>query len=392
MPILSLFLGHLAIEDLRIVQNTLWDTRYKWYNMGIELGMAVTDLDVIKDGCLRNADECLTGLLVQWLRQLNPPPNWKAIVKALQSPAVNFPQLACKIENKYLNTTGSTQPTESGSSEDLQDENSKPVVQTQATKVEAGTSLQHIKEFQGLSDKQKDQLEQRLTMESENIQLRFHTLCNKFFDSLDAQNVPLKKLIRLLKGFKALKGINSPKSASVIQSYEYILENITDVEEVKDLIQDYSTFFDFRPVEYMIENVGLENDRQQLEKYKEDFECYIKRRMFECPCKVGPSNAPNSTELCVKLESYYDKLVELKQFQCCLSLILKVSIHTLRLSSVKDGCIQLTFLIPSFIQEAIFPLSAEQEKVMKELGIIELWCGNYHFPSQVLMLKYSWHF
>ena len=343
--------------------------------MGIELGMIVSDLDVIKDRNLRNPDECFTDLLSQWLKQLNPPPNWKAIVKALQSPTVNFAQLAYEIEKKYLDTTGTTK---SGSSEDLH-------AQTQATNAKAGISLQHIGEFQGLSDKQKEQLEQRLTMESEDIQLRFHTLCNKFFRSLDAQQVPLQTLVRILKGLKALKGINSSISASVIQSYEYVLENITDIEKVKDLIQDYSTFFDFRPVEYMIENVGVEKDRKLLEKYKEDFEYYIKRRMFECPCEVGPSNTPNSTELCVKLESDYEKLVDLKQFQCRLSLILEVSVHVLRLSSVKDGCIQLTFLIPSFIQETIFPLSADQERAMKELGIIKLWCGNYHFPNQVFV-------
>ena len=69
--------------------------------------------------------------------------------------------------------------------------------------------------------------------------------------------------------------------------------------------------------------------------------------MFECPCEIGPPETPSSTKLYVKLESDYDKLVELKQFQCCLSLILEVSVHTSCLSSVKDGCIQLTFLIPS---------------------------------------------
>ena len=128
------------------------------------------------------------------------------------------------------------------------------------------------------------------------------------------------------------------------------MENITDIEEVKDLIEECSTYFDFRPVEYMIQNVGLERYRQLLEKYKEDFEHYIKRRVFECPCEIGPPEAPNSTKLYVKLESDYDKLVDLKQFQCHLCLILEVSVHVLRLSSVKDGCIQLTFLIPSFIQ------------------------------------------
>jgi hypothetical protein len=331
-------------------------------------------LDVIKRKNLQNDDECLTDLFRQWLRRIDPQPTWEAIVKALRSPTVNLSQLASKIVNEKIDLTNDSKI------EPVKRENFQ--VECSIAQAQAVASFQHIREFQGLDEKGREHLEQRLIMESENIQLSFSTLCNKFFDSLD--HIPLKKLVRVLKGFKALKRVNSSKSASVIQSYEYVLENIADIEGVKDLIEEYSTFFDFRPVEYMIQNVGLEKDRQLLEKYKEDFEHYIKRRVFECPCEVGPPEAPNSTQLYVKLESDYDKLIDLKQLQCRLSLILEVAVHVLRLSSVKDGCIQLTFLIPSFIQEAIFPLSADQERDLKELGVIKLWCGNYHFPNQVL--------
>ncbi|MCG8625948.1 MAG: hypothetical protein MJE68_28620 [Proteobacteria bacterium] len=335
-------------------------------------------MDVIKRTNLQNDDECLTDLLRQWLRRVDPQPTWEAIEKALQSPTVNLSQLATKIVNEKIDPTNDS-ITEPIKHENFQVECSN--AQVQAVMVKSDASFPHIREFQGLDEEEREHLEQRLIMESENIQLSFSTLCNKFFDSLE--DIPLKKLIRVLKGLQVLKRVNSSKSASVIQSYEYVLENITDIEGVKDLIEEYSTFFDFRPVEYMIQNVGLERDRQLLEKYKEDFEHYIKRRIFECPCEVGPPEAPNSTKLYVKLESDYDKLIDLKQFQCRLSLILGVSVHVLRLSSVKDGCIQLTFLIPSFIQEAIFPLSPDQERDMKKLGIIKLWCENYCFPNQV---------
>ena len=383
----------MTIKDLGIVQATLWDARPKWYNIGIQLGIAVEHLDVMKDRNLKNADECLTDLLAQWLRQANPPPTWKTVVKALRSPTVDLTRLADAIDDKShlrLDPAGLVETKKSDGGKSLQatdNRYSEHVAPSQAsgeTAVnETSATFQHIREFQGLDDEQKVLLEQRLIMESENIQLRFHTLCNKFFDSLDARQVPVKRLVHHLKGLKALKRVNSPKAASLVQSYEYLLNNIKDVESVRDLIEEYSTFFDYRPVEYMIDNVGLEEDRRRLEKYKEDFEYYIKRRVFECPSEIGPTHAPNSTELCVKLESDYDKLIELRQFQCQLSLILEVSVHVLRISSIKEGCIQLIFLIPSFVQKAIFPLSVEQEAALKELGVIQLHCGDYHFPSQV---------
>ena len=370
--------GHLTINDLRIVQSALWEARPKWYNLGLQLDITADDLDVIKGKNLQNADECLTDLFKKWLRRVDPQPTWEAIEKALLSPTVNLSQLATKIMNEKIEPMNDSK-TEAIKRETFQVECS--TAQSQAVVVRSDASFPHIREFQGLDKEEKEHLEQRLIMESESIQLSFSTLCNKFFDSLE--DIPLKKLVRVLKGFKALKRVNSSKSESVIRSYEYVLENIADIEGVKDLIEECSTFFDFRPVEYMIQNVGLERDRQMLEKYKEDFEHYVKRKIFECPCEVGPLEALSNTKLYVKLESDYDKLVDLKQFQCRISSILEVSVHVLRLSSVKDGCIQLTFLIPSFIQEAIFPLSPDQERDMKKLGIIKLWCENYCFPNQV---------
>ena len=75
--------GHLAIKDLGIVQSALWEARPKWYNLGLQLGAAVDDLDVIKRTNLQNDDECLTDLFRQWLRRADPQPTWEAIEKAL---------------------------------------------------------------------------------------------------------------------------------------------------------------------------------------------------------------------------------------------------------------------------------------------------------------------
>ena len=369
-----IFTGHLTIQDMRVVQTVLWDARPKWYNIGIQLHITVSDLDVIKEKNLGNPDECFTELLTQWLRQVNPPPTWISMMTALRSPTVNLSAVAETVEREYgLNLESVLKNTPQAAT--VQNEASQENVD-----VATNHKYQHIREFQGLSDEQKDQLEMRLEMESQNIQLKFLTLRSKFFDSLDAQQHPIKKLVRQLKCLKVLKKEITPQSSSTVQSYEHTIDKINDIEDIKDIIEEQSTFFDFRIVEYMIENVGQNSDTKLLEEYKANFEHYIKRRMFECPTDIIPTHAPKDCcELLVKLEHNYDKLVELKQFQCRLSFILNISIHVLRLSSVREGCIQLCFLIPKFIQEAIFPLSKECLDKLKELGVIELSCGNHHY-------------
>ena len=96
---------------------------------------------------------------------------------------------------------------------------------------------------------------------------------------------------------------------------------------------------------------------------------------------------PGHTPLCVKVETDYDKLVEIKQFQCRLCLLLQIPVQMLHLSSVEEGCLQLTFLIPQFVQDAIFPLSTEQELSLKELGVFKLTCGDYHYPRSTSKVR-----
>ena len=378
--------GILTTKYLGTVQAALWDARPKWYNIGIQLGIDVTDLDVIRDRNMKNADECITEMLVNWLRNASYPPTWDYIVKALQSPTINLPQIAETIEHNYLSSDPQEGEDSSKTHQAAVSEQAKQASSPVATK--DGATFKHIKKLpSALTDEQKEQLDEILKIDSENIQLKYYTLRDKFFDSLEMQRLPIKKLVHRLKGLKVLKRLRSPKAASALQCYESVLDSIKDIERVKKVIEENSTFFDFRSLEYMIENVGLESDKKQLKHYKEEFELYIKRRIFECPYEIGAIciRSPDSTELFVKLESDYEKLVELKQFQYQLSFVLEVSVHVLRLSSVKDGCIEIIFLIPNFVQETSFPLSPEQEAMLLELGVVKLSCGDYHFPTQVII-------
>ena len=54
----------------------------------------------------------------------------------------------------------------------------------------------------------------------------------------------------------------------------------------------------------------------------------------------------------------------------------------LRLCQIDRGCFELTFQVPSLVQQEIFPLSREQEMALEEEGVVKLKCGKYHFLSK----------
>ena len=225
-------------------------------------------------------------------------------------------------------------------------------------------SFPHIKEV-APDDRTREELEQRLRVETEDIMQEFHILRHKLFDSLQDQKIAVDKLV------------------------EYLEEKITELlelktfKDVKDFIKRNSSFYDYQLVKYMIKLTGTDKDKDRLKEYEKAFLHYAKRRVYECPSKFS-SSVDTGSELQVKLDSkYYDEykctLKDLKDFQYRLHVILGISVYVCRLISVDKGCILLTFIIPHHVQEAIFPLSAQQKTSLLELGVLQLICGNYDY-------------
>ena len=91
----------------------------------------------------------------------------------------------------------------------------------------------------------------------------------------------------------------------------------------------------------------------------------------------GPSSNADHADLVLKADSVYEKFTvdELENLEYRLTRIFHVSPQSvLRLCQVEEGCIQLLFQVPSFVQQEIFPLSREQEKSLAAMGIIKLTC------------------
>ena len=136
---------------------------------------------------------------------------------------------------------------------------------------------------------------------------------------------------------------------------------------------------------------GTEEDKAKLQRYKKNFNQYAKRRIFECLPEFGPISDANHADIFVKLDSQYDnyKVAQIERFCHKLSEILRVSFQgILRLCRVDEGCLQLMFQVPIFVQQEIFPLSREQGKALVAVDVIKLTCGEYQFKVKCLELKW----
>ena len=83
----------MSIKDLQKVQDTLWESRAQWYNLGLGLDITPDSLDAIEQANGQKPEGCFRAMLTQWLRE-HPRPTWSALAKALQSPSVGYSHLA----------------------------------------------------------------------------------------------------------------------------------------------------------------------------------------------------------------------------------------------------------------------------------------------------------
>ena len=127
----------------------------------------------------------------------------------------------------------------------------------------------------------------------------------------------------------------------VFHHYFKELKAADTIPKVIMVLNDYFSFFNYHITEHIIEELGTEEDKAGLRSYKEEFNQYAKRRIFECQPEFGTLSDGDHADIFVKLDSQYDNytVVEIMGFRQKLCEILRVSSQgILRLPFFSKGC------------------------------------------------------
>ena len=238
----------------------------------------------------------------------------------------------------------------------------------------------------GLTPEQKQELRSRLRVESQDIMFKFQQLLSTVYESLCERKIPVNKLITHLLSLGAFDPVSKDSQKPLLKTFFQELQNADSIEDVLWVIRDYFSFFNYRVIEHIVNGLGTDQDRVELQNYKKHFHQYSKRRIYECPPVYEPMSDAGHALLDIKVDSAYEQFTveELENFQYRLSKLFGVSPQSvLRLCRVEEGCLQLIFQVPSFVQKEIFPLSSEQESALAAEGVIRLTCGDYQFAAKV---------
>ena len=237
-----------------------------------------------------------------------------------------------------------------------------------------------------LTDEQQEDFMDRLAFESQGIMMQFQKLVSETMESLIRRSVSLYRLVAHVMTLGAFDPVYIKPQLSLFWDRHNELKAADTIPEIFLVLNDYFSFFNYDIIEHIINVLGTDEDKANLQSYKSKFDHYVRRRIYQCgPHLESETDHPN---IFVKLDSRYDNYTgaEIKRFCRKLSETLHVSSKgVMLLCQVDEGCIQLTFQVPSFVQQKIFPLSKEQEKALAAMGVMKLTCGEYQF-----LVRLSW--
>ena len=251
----------------------------------------------------------------------------------------------------------------------------------------------HCLNLKGMSDEKRRELHQKLYAESEDMMYKFQELFTSTRDSLRKRKVPVKELTHHLECLGQLKPTFDDSGEPVFRHQLPELRKSESVDEAMSIVNKYCSFFNYRMLEHIIKKLGTEQDKMKLAKYKEDFAKYGERHVFECPLEVGELSEEGQANMFVTLDNAFDNcnVNHLSAFVSNLQKVLNVSNITLRLCRIGPGSLKLIFQLPLFVQQAMFPLSSDQEANLVCLGVIQLSCGDYQFTIEELMVSATLH-
>ena len=244
------------------------------------------------------------------------------------------------------------------------------------TPIPSASSFPYL-DLSELTHEQQQELKGKLRSESQEIMIRFQELVSATIKSFKRRCIPLDELVSHVMTLGAFDPVFKEPQIPV---FHHCFQELKAVDTI--VLNDYFSFFNYHIIEHIIKELGTEEDKAELQRYKKDFNQYAKRRIFECPTDVGPKSDADHADIFVKVDSQYDNYTveQVEGFRRKLSKILHLSSKgILRLCRVDKGCFRLMFQIPSFVQQEVFPLSREQEMALEDEGVIKLTCREYQF-------------
>lgn len=210
-----------------------------------------------------------------------------------------------------------------------------------------------------LADRDKDRLIRKLVRETNKMIQQFENLTYATFLSLNkscAQHGKpiVEKLLNIALNF----GQGLPKPVLQQGGHRHELLLTTTVDDVLTFLlkHRYISFFNYRILAQIIEQLGAPSDKENLERYIKEYGEFCKRKIFEVPSSVLTQTAPTTEQmLTVKIDEklWFGSnhksadseftMNDIYAIEDIIAAAIDVDPAYILLLDLKEGCIELSF-------------------------------------------------
>ena len=218
--------------------------------------------------------------------------------------------------------------------------------------------------FQKLNPNDKDELLAKLYDDERSMKLEFGSLVTATCYSVQ-ERVSIHVFRVSILSLKAYESAPGERDPSLLSEHNGEIIGAKSIAEIFEILNPYWNYLNYEIVGYIINRHGTSDDHKNLKKYEDMLKKFCERRIFELPLLDNGSDIEKTVQKQAKFVVKLDKAEgiqgkELLQVRTQIAKILHVNIAAIVICSVDPGCVQLTFLIPKFVSQEIFPLSCEQ--------------------------------
>lgn len=236
------------------------------------------------------------------------------------------------------------------------------------------SSLVHVANpivpFNDLSEDDLEDLYAQMNGLTKGIQLEFLSLLTQVHESFK-KSVDLDALVLVLKRDDVL----------VFEEHDPELASAKDISQVFHVIRPHCSYFNFEMLQTIIRLLGSKHDKQILEKYIQAFSNYCKA--MPCAEKICGTAQANSkrTKLIFKLQFNREefKTDQMQSIKITIAHHLRIQTSSLYLRHITEGCVELEFLVPTFLCKRIFPLTdAQKAALFYSVKVVSVECGQLY--------------
>ena len=187
---------------------------------------------------------------------------------------------------------------------------------------------------------------------------------------------------------------NTKGKPTLLSTHKAELEGATDLNTIFNLLAtEYASFLDYEIFQYIVDHI---DEGQKELKYAEHLEAYIKKLKISEFIEINPQleTLTKSSKIFLKIDiESTSEVIQIKTLKSAVADILGIKSAAIRLLDIKDGCVAVTFQIPTPIVDAIFnkntTLTEEQLEKLRAFSVLQLQYDDYLFDFTGKNLKDS---